>query len=404
MSEQWITCRLRDVLDPIAIRAADRDIELVLSVTEKRGIIPQSEVFRKRIATKDVSKYKVLEPLDIAYNPYLLWTGAIGQWMGEVPGLTSPVYECFRARENVNPRFLGLLLASGMLTPYFDSTAIGSIQRRRRTTPKAFLDAVISMPPLQVQHRVVDFMSHLSRHLTNLQAERFALASVLDGLLKSWDENLVSIATINLGDRFLVRSGASWSAKEESKVETKGSLRVVKITNTRSDGRLDLSEETYVRGLSDSQGVLSERSLIVIRTNGSRDRIGNVYRASPESYGSAVSAFQFSVEAPTSLDRDWLYWWLRVPARQRFMSEVASGSTGLGNLASTRLKGMTVPWPDQSEKQSQIELFSSVDEQLATLATEIRRLGKLENSTLSTLLNGVLEISDEYDILFPEGA
>ncbi len=90
----WGHHRLSEVLQVVDERAGEQDIQLVLSVTETRGILPQTEVFNKRIATKDVTKYKVLRPLDIAYNPYLLWTGAVGQWLGDTLGVTSPVYEC----------------------------------------------------------------------------------------------------------------------------------------------------------------------------------------------------------------------------------------------------------------------------------------------------------------------
>ena len=171
MTDGWIETTLGDCLDTVDTRAGLKDPELVLSVTEKRGIVPQTEVFRKRIATKSVAKYKVLEPYDIAYNPYLLWTGAVGQWLGALPGVTSPVYECFRAKPEHEPRFLGLLLESGLLTPYFDSTAIGSIQRRRRTTLPVFRAAKVRMPPLEAQRRIVDLMEHLDAHLANLQAD-----------------------------------------------------------------------------------------------------------------------------------------------------------------------------------------------------------------------------------------
>lgn len=133
----------------------------MLSVTEHRGIVPQTEVFRKRIATTDTAKYKVMRPLDIAFNPYLLWTGAVGQWLESDPGVTSPVYECFRVREPHDARFIGLLLESGMLTNYFDGTAIGSIKRRRRTTVPVFLAAPVDIPEPGEQRRIVDLIDAL---------------------------------------------------------------------------------------------------------------------------------------------------------------------------------------------------------------------------------------------------
>ena len=133
MRDGWVETTLREAIEPIANRPNGKDYPLVLSVTEKRGIIPQREIFKHRIATVDISKYKVLEPMDIAYNPYLLWCGAIGQWQGTEAGVVSPVYDCFRVKSNCEPRYLGYIFETGILTNYFDALAIGSIVRRRRT-------------------------------------------------------------------------------------------------------------------------------------------------------------------------------------------------------------------------------------------------------------------------------
>ncbi|MFN8043329.1 MAG: restriction endonuclease subunit S [Mycobacterium sp.] len=167
----WLDVTLSDLVQHVDERRGDEKVSTVLSVTEKRGIIPQREVFKKRIATDDTSKYKVLQPLDIAYNPYLLWTGAIGQWLGSQAGVTSPVYETFRTRTEHDARFVGLLLTSGALTPYFDATAIGSIQRRRRTPVSVFLAAPTLVPPLADQRRIVAVMSAIDTHIESLQAE-----------------------------------------------------------------------------------------------------------------------------------------------------------------------------------------------------------------------------------------
>lgn len=182
---EWTSVTLTDLLEPTNERVHDQPIELVLSVTEKRGIIPQSEVFTKRVATADVTKYKVLRPLDIAYNPYLLWTGAVGQWLGDQPGATSPVYECFRAKPAHDPRFVGLLLESGLLTPYFNSTAVGSIQRRRRTTPSVFLAAEFSVPNLDRQRRIVNLTGALDAQIEALTDEAAAAARMEGPLIQT---------------------------------------------------------------------------------------------------------------------------------------------------------------------------------------------------------------------------
>jgi type I restriction enzyme S subunit len=171
MRDGWVEETLSDALEPIANRPNGRDYPLVLSVTEKRGIIPQTEIFNHRIATDDIAKYKVLEPMEIAYNPYLLWCGAIGQWQGTEAGVVSPVYECFRVKPNCEPRYLGYIFETGILTNYFDALAIGSIVRRRRTIPSDFIAAPIQLPPRPEQKRIVDLISSVDSYIEALQQQ-----------------------------------------------------------------------------------------------------------------------------------------------------------------------------------------------------------------------------------------
>jgi restriction endonuclease S subunit len=179
----WVEATLKDALEPIANRPDGKDYPLVLSVTEKRGIIPQTEIFKHRIATDDISKYKVLEPMDIAYNPYLLWCGAIGQWQGSEAGVVSPVYECFRVKSNFEPRYLGYIFETGILTNYFDALAIGSIVRRRRTIPSDFIAAPIQLPPLPEQKRIVEIINTIDKVISQTELTTSKAKNLRSGLL-----------------------------------------------------------------------------------------------------------------------------------------------------------------------------------------------------------------------------
>ena len=208
MRDDWIETTLNDALEPIANHPNGKDYPLVLSVTEKRGIIPQTEIFKHRIATDDISKYKVLEPMDIAYNPYLLWCGAIGQWQGNQPGIVSPVYECFRVKSNCEPRYLGYIFETGILTNYFDALAIGSIVRRRRTIPTDFIAAPIQLPPLLEQRRIVDLISSVDIYVEalqqNLETARNSRNAVLHELLNASGDDWVKT---KLGKHIEINTG-----------------------------------------------------------------------------------------------------------------------------------------------------------------------------------------------------
>jgi restriction endonuclease S subunit len=395
MSE-WPEITLGELLIETDERKGDQVLPLVLSVTEKRGILPQDEVFKKRIATTDTTNYKVLRPLDIAYNPYLLWTRAIGQWLGDCCGITSPVYPTFRTRDGHEPRFVGLLLESGILTPYFDATAIGSIPRRRRTTIPVFLSAVVHAPSLPEQRRIVDLIGAVDAHIEALMSEHSATYLHLDAFLSDRLSKLPG--SITVGQLATVRSGPSWAAKDEHKEPVDGAVQVVKITNTPSDGFIDMTDKTYVTNLPESTLLLDQTSMVLIRTNGNRQRIGNVYLPNDEAIGCAVSAFQFIVKFLDPKNRDFVYWTLRDRNMQRKMSAAASGTTGLGNLAAGWLKSAEIPWLDDPGIRSGIvEQMQAIATVVDSLGTELRATRELREILLRGLLKETIRIPDAYE-------
>lgn len=272
MSE-WPKVTLGALVEQVDERQGDQPVALVLSVTEKRGIIPQEEVFRKRIATDDTSKYKVLQPLDIAYNPYLLWTGAIGQWKGPAIGVTSPVYETFRTRANHDPRFVGIILTSGSLIPYFDSTAIGSIQRRRRTPVPVFLAAETSAPPIDEQRRIVAVMSAVDAQIEALVRECATAAAVRVAFETEICSGLERSPSVALGEIAEVVGGITKDKKRES---TDGNVDVayLRVANVQR-GYLDLDTVTKIRV---PPKTLAARALqvgdLLLNEGGDRDKLG----------------------------------------------------------------------------------------------------------------------------------
>jgi type I restriction enzyme, S subunit len=130
----------------------------------------------------------------------------------------------------------------------------------------------------------------------------------------------------------------------------------------------------------------------MIRTNGNRKRIGNVYLPPEEVHGAAVSAFQFILDATDAETRDYLYLALRSPGIQHQMSESASGSTGLGNLAVRWLKTLEIPWPDAEMREVQVESMQAIDTEIAAIRAEADRLRQARAGLLSSLLNRAIEV------------
>lgn len=395
---KWSSGRLTDVLVPTDERAGNQaEMDLVLSVTEKRGIIPQTEVYRKRVATEDVSKYKILRPLDVAYNPYLLWTNAVGQWLGAAPGLTSPVYECFRVREGQEPRYWGLVLESGLLTPYFDATAVGSVQRRRRTTVPTFLAATVEIPPLEVQRRIVDLIGAIDAHIGNLTTEARALDDLLTAVaMSAFDGREGALASYEDVCELIV--GGAWGdppGAAETDVLALG-------PNAYSHGRLEVAAELGTpRSLTPSRAakrLLREGDVLLERSGGSPDQpVGRVVFAGVGSAGCVPSDFQRLLRpSPGQVLPRYFFWRLWADWRSGVSLAYSRRTTGITNLDVPAYLRRVVAWGSFEHQVATAGALDSIFASRRILEEEVATLRRVRAQIAQSLLARGVEISESY--------
>ncbi|GAA1818359.1 restriction endonuclease subunit S [Nesterenkonia flava] len=197
--------RVGDVLEEFkeAAGTANNDVP-VLTLTERNGFVRQSDRFNKRLATEDTSKYKVIRRNDVAFNPYLLWAGAIAQNDRFDTGVISPLYPTFRIRNGFDPAYIKHMLLSSPMVSRYDTIAFGSVPRRRRSSVKDFLNLELpAVPPLEEQRRIATILDR-AKDIENLSKARDVHYSQLE-------ENL-HISTVGtpeapIGDAYTVSFG-----------------------------------------------------------------------------------------------------------------------------------------------------------------------------------------------------
>lgn len=175
-----MSARVGDLLEEVNERLGDRAETEVLTLTEKNGFIRQTERFNKRLATADTSSYKVVRRNDIAFNPYLLWAGAVAQNTICDEGVTSPLYPTFRVRDGFDPQYVARLLLTPQMIAAYDGIAFGSVPRRRRSSTKDFLSLPLAvLPRLHEQRRIATILDHAD----GLRAKNRLVAAHLDELV-----------------------------------------------------------------------------------------------------------------------------------------------------------------------------------------------------------------------------
>ncbi|MDF2897940.1 MAG: hsdS [Rhodococcus erythropolis] len=385
----WKSGALDDVLEHVDVRNKDQVVELVLSVTEGRGIVPQSEVFSKRVATDDTSKYKVLRPLDIAWNPYLLWTGAIGQWLGDQAGITSPVYPIFHARKEQDARFWGMVLESGVLTAYFNSRAIGSIVRRRRTTVPIFKEAPTFIPPLPVQERIVKVIGAVDDQIAALGTE----SDALEGILESLRSDLPETDHQPIGDVLMgIDSGKSVQAGGQASAEDK--YRILKLSAVQRGWFKPSEAKSLTEGSAFSPShTVQNGDLLITRAN-TPERVGFVAVAKNVAEGTFMPDLIWRLSVDESrVSTDYLEHVLSSRELRIRISGVSGGTNkSMVKINKRSFSTVRVPIPPLSEQSEYVRRCDAVIGGITTIRAEAARLRKVRAGLLSGLLDRTIDI------------
>ncbi len=275
--------------------------------------------------------------------------------------------------------------------------AQGTVLRRKTLSARQMLDIPISLPPLAEQRRIVDLArsceSALSRAAQEVRSAQHLLAGLREKIRST------SVETVVLDDIATLATGPSWKASQETQEWGDGRLPVIGITNTPYGGQVDLSHLTYVSGLPAKTRKLDPSAVLLIRTNGNRGRIGNAYRVPAEATGYAFSAFQTGVFPYDPEDSAYLFHALSATSMQERISEAASGSTGLGNIAISWLRCLELPWPEEYERRRAAEVADAAGAVASAAQAEHQRLNRLRSILLDELLSGRRAIPESYDRL-----
>jgi type I restriction enzyme S subunit len=177
--------KIGDLVVPSTERGPDPD-STVLSVSETRGLVPQDTRFRRRIALKDVSKYRVVKYGDVVFNPFLLWNRAVGVCFIPTGGCVSPAYVVLRPKNPETATFLHYFLRSRRFMMAVDNIASGSVTRRRTAPLTDILNLEFDLPDVQSQRRVSEALGTLDGQIDVNRRISQTLEQIARTLFKSW--------------------------------------------------------------------------------------------------------------------------------------------------------------------------------------------------------------------------
>ncbi len=148
----------------------------VLSVT-KDGIVSQSEYFNKEVASKDKSKYLIVDKDTLVMSGLNFWMGAIDFQTIRDTGIVSPAYKTFKVNEGpYNRDYLRFFIRSHYMTKILlDSSIQGASIVRRNLDMEWLSNSLIDLPNLEEQIDIANILSLAEKEIDGLKllAEKY---------------------------------------------------------------------------------------------------------------------------------------------------------------------------------------------------------------------------------------
>ena len=153
----WDEVFLGDVFAEVNTRVKDlSDVEPpVLSMTSRDGLVLQSDRFKNRVASSDISNYKVVSRGQLVYG-FPIDEGVIAMLHRYPVGVVSPAYNVWKPKINFDMMFMDAMLRTPSMVEVYKRFASTSVHRRRNLSKRDFKRVPVVLPPLPEQHAIAD--------------------------------------------------------------------------------------------------------------------------------------------------------------------------------------------------------------------------------------------------------
>ena len=155
----------------------------VLSVTNSRGFVLPEDQFERRVASADLSNYKVVRRGQYAYNPSRINVGSIARLDDWDEGVLSPMYVVFGVDETkINSDYFLHWLDSHEARERIKKSAQGSV--RETVSFTEFAGLVIPLPDTARQTAIARYLNSLREEIDLLRQSVEALKQQKRGLMQ----------------------------------------------------------------------------------------------------------------------------------------------------------------------------------------------------------------------------
>jgi type I restriction enzyme, S subunit len=347
------------------------------------------------------TSYKILHRLRserLVMSKLKAWEGALAVVPSKFDGyVLSPEFPTFRARDDLDPRYLSLLCSQSWFWQLLQDQSQGMGGRRERVHPRRLMNVRVPIPPRYVQERITDLIGFIDEVAVQAHAQskacRVALAEVREHECSEWSIRI-------LGD-LLIGIDGGYSPITERRPPKSGERGVLKLSAIRNGLFVDSESKAIGEHIAmPLRAQLHARDVLITRSN-TASTVGDVCLVDRDYENLFLSDLTLRLHPrPELISPDFLVESLLLRASRAQIESAATGTSGsMKKISRTSIRALRIPLPPLQDQRRIAYICKSIRE-VADLSDKLARIvGDLRNCLLVGLLTGRSEIPDSYDDL-----
>ncbi len=175
--KHWRVLRSKYVLSEVDARSST-GMETHLSMSQKYGLIPSSQIEEHRLMSESNVGGKLCEPGDVVLNRLKAHLGVFA--VAKQAGIVSPDYTVFRPRNRFSSKYYELVLRTPLCRSELRIRAKGIVEGFWRLYTDDFYDIRLPSPPFEEQEKIVSFCRVFSSRFNRLIRVKRRLIELLN--------------------------------------------------------------------------------------------------------------------------------------------------------------------------------------------------------------------------------
>ena len=384
--EPWKAALLSDYFAKNIKKNADGAITNVICNSAKQGLIPQRDYFDKDIANSDnTDGYYIIETNDFVYNPRKSTDapyGPISSYKYPEAGIVSPLYLCFRAKQEINPLYFEWYFRSSAWHRYiYMSGDSGARHDRVSIKDDTFFAMPINIPSAKEQDRIALFLNAIEQKIDKQRSLVDALKKYKRGVMQRIFRNMSAVSpsgfeTVQLSAIF----------KKVSLRNNKSEIKNV-ITNSAEYGLIPqrdfFDKDIAVDGNTSNYYVIEHGDFVYNPRKSNTAPYGPFNRYEREERG-IISPLYTCLVLQADIEPSYLAWYFKSDAWYRYIYDNGSQGVRYDRVSMTDglLMGIPVIIPS---KEAQLKIAKLLDCLESRFQTELSQYESLKSIRVALL-------------------